>query len=84
MSVKVDSSTLASGIGSLVAIAQARSKRIADISLAIATDSNRDRSMDAAAIAALNQEASLMQNLNDQTKKLQDALEAMNRTWTRA
>lgn len=81
--VPVNTSTLAGGITSLTSIVSHRQQRLAQLSVAIAADADSGKTLNTAALAALNQEASMAQSLNDQTRKLFDSLERTIQAWTR-
>lgn len=81
--VPVNTTTLAGGITSLTSIVSTRQQRLAQLSVAIAADADSGKTLNTAALAALNQEASMAQSLNDQTRKLFDSLERTIQAWTR-
>lgn len=81
--VTVNPTHLAGAITGIADIVTKRQKLLAQVSIAIAQDAATNGTPNQAAIVRLNMETTNANLLNDQAKKLYDALEQSIRTWTR-
>lgn len=81
--VTVNTQHLAGAITGIADIVTKRQKLLAQVSIAIAQDAATNGTPNQAAIVRLNMETTNANLLNDQAKKLYDALEQSIRTWTR-